>query len=929
MSFILTVTDNRGAVAIDTVDIRVVSGVPRKATAPTLTVTTGRNDDQAELSWTVPTNPGSYAIQGYRVKYFNSRNSADVTLLDISGVAKTRTTVDGLMGGESYRFRVYAMTRAGDGTTFDGATSDLQRLTLPAPPTPAGPDASITKLAADVLTTRGMTTLTWDAYPGAGTYTVQRVLSDNYVPGRDNFELYRTTTLTSVTFDAGSADLHTYRVTTPDPDSPGDTLVSDIVESAKLYRASDGSNGEPRNPQYQYVVAHSEPTTLDFRFTPVGETQPASHVTGAGTVSVLGSTTTAQGGSVEVISTDPGYIGAAGFFLCFEIRDALLAGDITRQVKYTPPVGGELGADTFVLRRQKVYLQERSTRRQPICYADGAAEDVTITIIRGEPPTIMGNAAVSHAENLADAVATYTTSHTEGDTITLTLAGTDGALFAIDSATGDLTFKVPPDYESPGDDDTGNDYEVTVIANSAGVSLMPAEVEVTVTVTNVDESGTVTVTGTAQVDSILTAATPEDPDGSVSSVSWQWQRAPSSGVYANIASATAATYTLVDADADNTLQVIASYTDGEGSGKTATSTPTTAVAGADAPAAPGIALAADTGTADDDGITSNAQVDVTLDTTVGTTWEYSTNSGMSYTTGTGTSFMLLEGTYTIDQVQVRQTVGGAVSVIASLGVAITVDTTAPTGAFAALPDLVVGEAVMVTFTLSEPVERALTIDDFTITNPNTLAHGPSSLSRSDLVYTLTFTPAVASQTSITFAGSVMDAAGNAVATVTGMGTAALPNQRPTASAGIAQTVGFSALVTLDGSASNDDGTIATHAWEQSSGTTVSLSDAAAESPTFTAPASAATLVFTLTVTDDEGATATAIVTISVVEPPSTDATLSTLTLSAGTLVPGFASNIDTYTASVENDVTDITVTPTTADTGASVTVSAAIRCYQR
>ena len=915
--FELTVTDDAGIQSSSASEVTIKLTAPGrkgKASAPTLTVTRvtrGLDDNRAELSWTVPADLGGYPVDGYRVKYANSRAPTNITLLEIPAGMTTRTVED-LVGGLGHRFSVYAVTFAGD-----GAASDLRVITFPAPPTPAGPAASITNLVADVLTTRGMTTLTWDAYPSAGIYTVQRVLSDNYVPGRDNFEIYRTTTLTSVTFDAVRADLHTYRVTAPDPDSSGDTLVSDIVESAKLYRASDDSNGEPRNPQYQYVVAHDEPTTLDFRVTPVGGVRPASHVAGAGTVSVLGSTTTAQGGSVEVISTDSAYIGATGFFRCAGIRDALLAEDITRQVSYTPPAGGRSGADTFVIRRQKVYLQERSTKRHPTCYADGAAKDVTITV-HSEPPTIIGDVAVSYDENRADTVETYTTSHTEGDTITLTLAGTDRALFALDSATGNLTFKVPPDYESPGDDDTGNDYEVTVIATSDGVPSMPTEVEVTVTVENVDESGTVTVTGTAQVGSTLTAATPEDPDGSVSSVSWQWQRAPSSGVYANIAtSATAATYTLVDADADNTLQVIASYTDSLGSGKTATSVPTTVVAGADAPAAPTLALAADTGTANNDGITSNAQVDVTLDTGDGTTWEYSTDSGMNYMTGTGTSFMLPEGTYTIAQVQVRQTVAGAVSVIASLGVAITVDTTAPTGTFAALPGLVVGEAAMVTFTLSEPLERALTIDDFTIIN----ARDTSSLSRSDLVYTLTFTPDMAVQTSITFVGGVMDAAGNAA--VTSMSTVALPNQLPVANAGADQAdVMTGASVTLDGSASNDpDGMIATRAWEQNSGTDVILSDAAAESPTFTAPASAATLVFTLTVTDDEGASTTDTVTITVVEPPSTDATLSTLTLSAGTLVPVFASNIDTYTASVANGVTDITVTPTTADTGASVTVS--------
>jgi hypothetical protein len=54
---------------------------------------------------------------------------------------------------------------------------------------------------------------------------------------------------------------------------------------------------------------------------------------------------------------------------------------------------------------------------------------------------------------------------------------------------------------------------------------------------------------------------------------------------------------------------------------------------------------------------------------------------------------------------------------------------------------------------------------------------------------------------------------------------------------------------------------------------------------------------------------------------STDATLSGITLSAGTLSPSFASGTDTYTASVANGVDTMTVTPTTTNGNATVTVN--------
>ena len=56
---------------------------------------------------------------------------------------------------------------------------------------------------------------------------------------------------------------------------------------------------------------------------------------------------------------------------------------------------------------------------------------------------------------------------------------------------------------------------------------------------------------------------------------------------------------------------------------------------------------------------------------------------------------------------------------------------------------------------------------------------------------------------------------------------------------------------------------------------------------------------------------------------STDATLSALTLSAGTLTPVFATAAATYTADVEATVTSITVTPTASEDAATITVDGA------
>ena len=92
------------------------------------------------------------------------------------------------------------------------------------------------------------------------------------------------------------------------------------------------------------------------------------------------------------------------------------------------------------------------------------------------------------------------------------------------------------------------------------------------------------------------------------------------------------------------------------------------------------------------------------------------------------------------------------------------------------------------------------------------------------------------------------------------------NIDPIASAGSNQTVIVSSSVTLNGSASADpDGTIESYSWIQTAGSTVSLSSTNISEVSFTAPDIVDSLSFTLTVTDNDGATASAIVYVKTVQ----------------------------------------------------------------
>jgi len=94
------------------------------------------------------------------------------------------------------------------------------------------------------------------------------------------------------------------------------------------------------------------------------------------------------------------------------------------------------------------------------------------------------------------------------------------------------------------------------------------------------------------------------------------------------------------------------------------------------------------------------------------------------------------------------------------------------------------------------------------------------------------------------------------------------NKLPVAVVGADQSTNEGVSVALDGSASYDaDGNIASYSWTQTSGPAVTLQNATTATPSFTTPQRAATLVFTLTVTDNEGAIASATTQIVVINQP--------------------------------------------------------------
>ena len=209
---------------------------------------------------------------------------------------------------------------------------------------------------------------------------------------------------------------------------------------------------------------------------------------------------------------------------------------------------------------------------------------VTINVTNvNEPPTITTTSmAESVAENTATTtvIATYVASDPEGDMLTWSLSGVDASDFTItrnsSSGNGELKFSSEPNYETPADGNSDNDYEVTVNVRDSADTVVDAILAVTITVTNADDPGTVTVlpdTDPLLGGSTLTASLGGDEDGPpVGAVSWSWAQGDmpdGSGTYSPISGATSNTYATIALDVGKYLRATASYTDPHGSGKSA------------------------------------------------------------------------------------------------------------------------------------------------------------------------------------------------------------------------------------------------------------------------------------------------------------------------------------------------------------------------
>ena len=344
------------------------------------------------LSWT---NPGNSSITGYQVRQSDSVDSAGDRVWGIwedftSGASTDFITVSELTHGIEYTFQIRAVNRVGESLESNTATATL----LPAKPVVTG-QAGV-----------GQVTLSWPN-PNDGTIT--------------GYQVQQST-------DGG---------TTWDP---AWTAIAGSDKDTTTHTVTGLTNGTAYTFQIramQGTVAGAESDTVTA--TPLANPAPA-FAPDVGIRSVAENLVANTEVGTPVTATDevgdPLFYSLSG--TTFAINSA--TGQIT--------VGSSTTLD-----------YESSTKSYSVTVSvhDGQADtgaadttvddtvEVTINVIDVDepPPALTGSSTVSYAENGADAVASYTASDPEGETIIWPLSGADSEDFTI-SAVGALSFNPSP-----------------------------------------------------------------------------------------------------------------------------------------------------------------------------------------------------------------------------------------------------------------------------------------------------------------------------------------------------------------------------------------------------------------------------------------------------------------------------------------------------
>ena len=489
---------------------------------PILTVTPGQV--QVGLTWTAVT--ASHWTPAPSVTYILTRgDSTTVATLGegLSGLTFTDTNVT---AGVTYTYQVAAVVQGGEATRSALATT----ATLPnmwLTPTAADPVASVRSEATYTVTFQGAwnTTVTTGGVPSGAHFTT-------LIGGVHN---------ASVTFlmEGGMA-------------SAGVESMAELGGTSTLAAELNAAD-----PNALSVLQGSD-----------GNIGP----TGASTINMVTLTTDHPRITLlSMVAPSPDwFVGVSGLSLLDAQGDWLPS----RTVNLYPWDAGTEEGTEFSLTNSATSPQGTITSLRGIGKFSNE-RIATLTFTRqsvNTAPSFSSGTSFEADENQAAAGRVVAADPDRGDGVTYAITGgADASKFDIGETTGVLTFKVPPNHERAADAAStnpingagNNEYVVTVMATGGtGDRAMTSEKTITVTVRNVEEAGTISFSqGGMAITAVLS-----DPDGGVSSATWQWARSSNRNTgWRNIGSATSAGYTPSDDDQGMYLRATVSYNDAQGS----------------------------------------------------------------------------------------------------------------------------------------------------------------------------------------------------------------------------------------------------------------------------------------------------------------------------------------------------------------------------
>ena len=496
---------------------------------PTLTVAAGLR--QATLTWTAvdvshwsPAPDVAYTL--YRAE------GTEVTTLaeNASGLSYTDT---GAVGGETYTYQVAAVVTEGEAarSAWVSVTVEDALPNMWLDPPASDPVAAVKSAATYSV-----------AFQGAWTTTV----TTDGLPSGAHF-----TTLIGGVHNAGVTFLR-----------EGGMASAGVESMAELGGTSTLAS----------EVRAAEPNALSVLQGSGGNIGP----TGSSTISTVTLTTDHPRVTLlSMVAQSPDwFVGVSGLSLLDDQGDWLAS----RSVDLYPWDAGTEEGTEFSLSNPATSPQGTITSLRGL--GKFSNEPIaTLTFTRqsvNTAPSFSSDTSFEVDENQTAAATVVAADPDSGDGVSYAITGgADASEFEIGETTGVVTFKVPPNYESPADvastdplNDAGNNEYVVTVTASGGTAdrALTTEQTITVTVGNLEEAGTVSF---SKVGGAIRARL-SDPDGGVSSRSWQWARSSDrSAGWVNINGATSASYTPSSDDEEMYLRATVSYNDAQGSVKQA------------------------------------------------------------------------------------------------------------------------------------------------------------------------------------------------------------------------------------------------------------------------------------------------------------------------------------------------------------------------